>query len=297
MKFRDYTLLFHKPQKSSRLDAAIENKYPMFEVTIQKLTTHWGEPIQYRWVLDGVEHPMNEYLGKVMRLQFLDKIHCIHCQKETRKSFNQGYCYRCFSGLARCDLCVLKPELCHYDAGTCREPQWGQAHCEIPHIIYLANTSDLKVGITRYTQIPTRWIDQGAVQAIPFLSVKRRYHAGLLEDILRNWVKDKTHWRKMLNADIPLLNMEAERARLFERCLSHLETKQIPYRYLSDQAAVSLSYPILAFPKAIHALSLEKTKMIEGTFLGIKGQYLLFDRGVLNVRTLTGYRVGFSITN
>ena len=136
------------------------------------MKTSLEEVVDYRMVFGDVEVPLNQYLGSTLQLSFDGVINCIHCDRKTNKSFNQGYCYPCFKRLAQCDSCIVSPEKCHYHEGTCREPEWGETHCMIDHIVYLANTSGIKVGITRGTQVPTRWMDQGATQAKPiFLSL------------------------------------------------------------------------------------------------------------------------------
>ena len=135
--------------------------------SLEKMTTQLAEPVQYRLPVGDAELELNPLLGQRLELRYSGRIFCVNCQKKTAKSFNQGYCYPCFIKLAQCDMCIMKPETCHYAAGTCREPSWGEEFCFQPHIVYLANSSGIKVGITRQTQIPTRWIDQGAVQALP----------------------------------------------------------------------------------------------------------------------------------
>src|SRR5690625_1150681 len=122
--------------------------------SLRKMAVAPGEPARYALPLGEESVPLNPFLGQEVRLQFRGAIHCIHCGRKSSKSFNQGYCYPCFRSLARCDTCIVRPELCHYFEGTCREPEWGDAHCMIPHIVYLANSTGTKVGITRHTQLP-----------------------------------------------------------------------------------------------------------------------------------------------
>ncbi|HYF97471.1 MAG TPA: DUF2797 domain-containing protein, partial [Coxiellaceae bacterium] len=170
----------------------------MLKGQLRKLQSQLKTPIEYAMPLADEFFPLNPLLGKTISLTFLEKIECLHCGKATNKSFNQGYCYLCFRQLAACDLCIMRPELCHYAQGTCREPTWAEQHCMQPHIVYLANTSALKVGISRQSQIPTRWIDQGAEQALPIFSVRTRYQSGVIESVLKQWVSDRTNWRLML---------------------------------------------------------------------------------------------------
>ncbi len=118
-----------------------------------------------------------------------------HCGASTRKSYGDGYCYPCFKTLARCDLCVVSPDRCHYAAGTCREPAWGEAFCMQPHVVYLANSAGAKVGITKPENLPGRWLDQGATQAVVIMRTHSRHQAGCVEAALARHVSDRTDWR------------------------------------------------------------------------------------------------------
>lgn len=259
---------------------------------IHKLKSTLAEPIQYHLPIGETELLLNAYLGKTLTLKFVGDIQCVHCQRKIKKSYSQGYCFPCSETLARCDFCIVKPEKCHFHLGTCREPDWGLAHCFIPHIVYLANTSGLKVGITRETQIPTRWIDQGAVQALPIFRVKNRYHSGLVEVAIKKYVADKTDWRKMLKGQNQVFALLKERDVL----LKNGEWYNDPnIEILQNQDVVSIQYPVLTYPEKIIALNIEKTPEISGTLLGIKGQYLIFDNGVINIRNLTGYIVSVRV--
>ena len=266
------------------------------EGQVHKLRGMLNTPIDYFWTIGDTEYCLNTWLGKKIRIQFLNKITCIHCARITKKSFNQGYCYPCFQRLARCDFCILKPENCHYHKNTCREPEWAAAHCMQTHILYLANTSGLKVGITRATHAPTRWIDQGAIQAIPFFSVKTRYESGRIEDKMRGFIGDRTQWQRMLGADIPLLDLRKERERLYPLISAHFEDISLNPHYLSEAEPLTLQYPLLSVPAKVKSVSLDKTPELEGRLVGIKGQYLLFDTGqVINIRALGGYYLTVSV--
>ncbi len=273
----------------------------MLKGQLKKLKTQLNSPIEYTLPLDQEVIPLNTFLGKTISLKFLAKIHCLHCNKLTNKSFSQGYCYPCFRQLAACDLCIMRPELCHYAAGTCRQPIWGEQHCMQPHIVYLANTSALKVGITRQSQIPTRWIDQGAEQALPIFSVKSRYQSGLVECALKQWVSDRTNWRLMLQTTAAPLDLIGERDRLLTQAQPLLQQVQAQFNkdeiQLLDEAVVqSLQYPILEYPKKVSSHDLEKKPFLEGTLQGIKGQYLILDSGVINIRKYGGYVLEFGAT-
>lgn len=235
-------------------------------------------------------------LGKTLRIAYSGAINCCSCGRKIGKSYSQGHCYPCSQRLARCDLCIMKPETCHYDQGTCREPQWAEAHCFQPHYVYLSNPSGVKVGITRQTQIPTRWIDQGATEALPILKVETRLQSGLIEMMCKSHVADKTDWRKMLRGEGETVDLYAKRDELLQLC--EQELKGFVSRFgeqalqsLPEAEVTSLNYPVEQYPNKITSLNLDKTPEIEGTLIGIKGQYLILDNGVLNIRKYTGYQV------
>lgn len=248
-----------------------------------------GTEVAYALPLGERELPLNPYLGRRLVLRYEGEIRCVACGRKTAKSFGQGHCYPCMRSLARCDLCIVKPELCHHAAGTCREPEWGLTHCMQPHCVYLANSSGVKVGITRQTQLPTRWIDQGARQALPIFRVDSRHRAGLLEVLLKAHVADKTDWRALLKGEAPPADLAAKRDELFALCRDQLAREGVAP--IPDGQPVDIRYPVLEYPAKVSALSLDKSPEVGGRLLGIKGQYLIFDRGVLNVRKFAGYRV------
>ena len=171
---------------------------PSYRGHLDKMPTALAAPVHYWLALDGLRVPLNELLGEPLRIHHVGAIHCCHCGRATKKSFAEGYCYPCFRKLAECDLCVLSPERCHFAAGTCRDPQWAAGFCMTEHLVYLANSSGLKVGITRDGQVPTRWIDQGAWKAIKIARTPNRYWAGVIEVELKKHLSDKTNWRHML---------------------------------------------------------------------------------------------------
>lgn len=263
---------------------------------LDKMDTENAAVVQYTLVLGGQHLSLNPLLGKVIRLRYTGQIHCSACGRLTKKSYSQGHCYPCSQRLASCDLCIMKPETCHYAAGTCREPAWGEANCMQPHIIYLANTSGLKVGITRQSQVPTRWMDQGASQALPIFRVQNRYHSGLIEQICKTHVADRTDWRKMLKGNGDEIDLVAARDQLLADCAAELDGFRQQFgdaalELLSDEAPLILHYPVTQWPSKVNALNLDKQVQVEGVLQGIKGQYLLLDSGVINIRKFTGYEV------
>lgn len=266
---------------------------------LRKMIATAEETVSYTLPLGEERLPLNPLLGKMVRLSYSGQIQCVGCGQLTKKSFNQGFCFRCFSTLAQCDLCIVKPELCHFARGTCREPAWAQAHCMQPHYVYLANASGLKVGITRGSQIPTRWLDQGAAQALPVIQVQSRHHAGLVEVAFKKHVSDRTDWRKMLKGEPETHDLTTHREELFARCEKELAASRETagadsLARLMTEAVRTFEYPVLTYPQKVTALNLDKTQTIEGTLLGMKGQYLIFDTGVLNVRKFTGYHLTVS---
>ena len=266
---------------------------------LSNMQVELDQQVEYWLPLDDHREPLNRWLGQSIRIQYLGDIHCIHCGRRSKKSFSQGYCYPCFTKLPQCDTCIMSPEKCHYHHGTCRDPVWGDQYCFTDHYVYLANSSGVKVGITRGSQVPTRWIDQGATQALPIFRVKSRYHAGLIEDCLREHIADRTHWQKMLKGNSQPVDLAEIRDTLMmqsEEGLSFLEQQfgLAAFQRLYDQAVVEINFPVLQFPQKVKSFNLDKQPIVEGVLQGIKGQYLILDTGVINIRKYTAYNVQFS---
>ena len=266
---------------------------------LRKMRVEEGDPIQYTMQLGDACVAVNQLLGNTIVVRHTGDIHCVACGRKTAKSFNQGHCFPCFRRLASCDACIVRPERCHYHLGTCREPEWGQAHCLRPHVVYLANSSGVKVGITRATQVPTRWIDQGAAQALPIARVASRRLSGLMEVAFKEHVSDRTDWRRMLKGEPEAVDLKASRDALFAQCdetLSGLtdEYDQVDPEMIADAECRDFRYPVLEYPAKVTAINLDKNPRAEGTLLGIKGQYLILDTGVLNVRKYGGYEIALS---
>ena len=266
---------------------------------LTKMAVRLEEPVQYAFRLDDAEIPANPLIGQALRLEYLGAIHCIHCGRKTKTSFSQGYCYPCFTKLAQCDSCIISPEKCHFEAGTCREPEWGERFCMTDHVVYLANSTGIKVGITRASQVPTRWIDQGASQALPIMRVATRQQSGFVEDLLRTRVADRTNWRAMLKGEVPALDLPAIRDELFEHCAEGLRALQDRFglqaiQPVTDLAPIEIKYPVDAYPTKVVSFDLDKTSVVEGTLRGIKGQYLILDTGVINLRKYAAYQLAIS---
>lgn len=263
---------------------------------LSKMLVDHTSPVSYRLAFDATELAINELLGQQLRLEFLGEINCCHCGRSTKKSFNQGYCYPCFQRLAQCDRCIMSPELCHFAAGTCREPEWGDKYCNVSHIVYLANSSNLKVGITRATQVPTRWMDQGAVQAVPIAKVATRHLSGLVEHMMKTAVSDKTHWQAMLKGAGERIDLAAHWQRLQTELKVAMQALQDEHglnaiTWLDGSDVYEFDYPVLEYPHKVKSFNLDKDPVVEGRLMGIKGQYLIFDSGVINLRKYTAYNV------
>lgn len=254
-----------------------------------------------RYTLNIGDNPiaLNDFIGKSISLRFLGAINCLHCGRKSNKSFSQGYCYPCFKKLPQCDLCMMSPERCHYEAGTCRDPAWGESFCMSDHIVYLAKSSNPKVGITRITQVPIRWIDQGAVEALPLFRVATRQQSGLLEDRLRQHVADRTNWRAMLKGEVADVELPQLAEKLKTLCADDILTLQEQFGVhaitpIDGVSVQPIHYPVLEYPSKIKTFNFDKTELVEGTLMGIKGQYLLLDTGVINIRKFTSYQVAFT---
>ena len=263
---------------------------------LDKMSARLESPVQYAFRLGEAQVPVNPLIGKTVRLEYLGEIFCSHCGRKTKKSFAQGYCYPCFTKLAQCDSCIMSPEKCHFEDGSCRDPEWGERFCMTDHVVYLANSSGIKVGITRATQLPTRWLDQGASQALPIMRVATRQQSGFVEDLFRSQVADKTNWRALLKGDAQAVDLVAVREQLFAACAEGLLALQERFglqaiQPVTDIEPLEIRYPVVEYPTKIVSFNLDKNPIAEGTLLGIKGQYLIFDTGVINIRKYTAYQL------
>ncbi len=261
-----------------------------YQGTLSKMQTEFGNPIQYYLVFENSFLNLNQLLGKPMEIEF-QGYQCLNCGK-AKKIFRQGFCYDCFMSSPAVGDWIMKPELstAHLDIED-RDLEYEKRVQLQPHIVYLALSSEVKVGVTRKTQVPTRWIDQGAVQAIPIVEVPNRYLAGITEVALKNHFADKTNWQKMLKNEVPNMDLISERNKVFD----WLPTEVKDY-FPKEEKIIQLDFPVLQYPKKVTSLNLDKTPNFSGTLTGIKGQYLLFEDGtVFNVRTYEGYVVKMSL--
>jgi hypothetical protein len=256
---------------------------------LSKMQAEPNNPIDYYWSSQSGLLHFNELIGKKLGLHFTGEIFCIKCGRKTKKSFSQGYCYPCFISAPETEECVLRPELCRAHEGIARDMEFAKEHCLIDHIVYLSRTDAIKVGVTRHTQVPTRWIDQGACEAIKLARTPNRYFAGCIESSLKRFLPDKTNWRNMLTGKITDTRELVEVKILM---FTHLEIDLQKFFLPAENEVTTLSYPLPNVPEKIASVDFDKTPLLEGILTGVKGQYLIFDNiNVINIRKYGGYAV------
>jgi len=235
---------------------------------------------------------MNELIGKELYFSYSGQINCIYCGRKTKKSYAQGYCYPCMISLPQTDQCIMRPELCQAHIGISRDMEWSKYHCLTSHFVYLAVSSGLKVGVTRESQIPTRWIDQGAVKGIILAKTPNRNTAGRIEVFLKQFLADKTNWRKMLTNNIDTsIDLQQEKSKVKKLLLQ--EFQEFIY---DDDTIYEINYPVIEYPQKIKSISFDKFPDFGKKLIGIKGQYLIFDDNtVLNIRKHNGYYIDIRI--
>lgn len=261
----------------------------VINTNLTKLIVSNGDPIQYQLYTDDGLVLLNDFIGKELKIEFTGNIYCKSCGKPTRKSYFQGFCYPCFKNAPEAAPCIIRPELCQAHLGEGRHIEWEQNHHNQPHVVYLAISSAVKVGVTTESNIPTRWIDQGASYAVTIANTPNRYIAGAIEVELKNHFTDRTHWQKMLRNDVLQIASFQDAFNLVRKSLSS-ELQQ--YLSFNDNTIFLARFPVLQYPSKIVSFNPEKSPSIEGVLTGIKGQYLMFDaKKVMNVRKFEGYEV------
>lgn len=253
-----------------------------------KMPTSFINPVQYRLPLGADLVAMNELLNRRISLRFTGSIFCTVCGKKTYKSFGEGLCYNCFATAADNAECILRPELCLAHEHKGRDVDWELRNHLQPHFVYLALVNEIKVGVTRSTQIPTRWIDQGANRAIILAETPYRQIAGLIEVSLKEFLSDKTHWSKMLRNEFnAAIVLEEEKQRIRE-----LMPEPLRQYFSANNEIVELQYPVTVYPEKVKSIGFDKQPEINAVLTGIRAQYLMFEGGqVFNVRKHSGYEV------
>ncbi len=237
-------------------------------------------------------YPISESVGKHISLACTGRKECIECGREIKKTFQQGYCFPCVQRLAKCDICIVRPEKCHYHEGTCREPEWGESHCLIDHVVYLANTTGLKVGITKAHKTHERWGDQGALAAVLLARVPDRLVSGNLEVALKEHVDDKSNWRALIKGEVKEIDLLAERRRLLQYIPAEFEPFILPEK---EVEVTQFHYPVQKYPSKASTINLDKTPEVTGILEGIRGQYLFIGEKALNIRKYAGYEVVYEL--
>ncbi len=255
----------------------------LFKMHVENMQT-----VQYTLKLGDNKILMNGLIGKTIRLKYDGVINCIHCGRKTKTSFSQGFCYPCFTSVPEADPAVVKPELDLAHEGISRDMEWAKTHSLVDHYVYLAFSSNVKVGVTRCTQVPTRWIDQGAIKAVVLAKTPYRNLAGQIEVAMKDLFADKTNWRKMLSNiscdDEVLLNAKDE-------ALENFPAEFEEY-YFDDDTITLINFPVEKYPEKVKSINLDKLPEFEKMLVGIKGQYLIFDDNyVINIRKHNGYFV------
>lgn len=257
---------------------------------LTKMLTENGSPIQYYLVFKSDFLNVNQLLHKKVAISFLG-YECLNCGLG-KKIYRQGFCYDCFFEIPQAADWIMRPELstAHLDKED-RDLEYEKKVQLQPHVVYLANSSNVKVGVTRKSQIPTRWIDQGAHEAIEIVEVPNRYLAGITEVALKDHVGDKTNWRTMLKNEIKDEDLVEWRNKL-----KQFIPKEAEIYFIENNKETNLEFPVYHYPAKPKSLSLDKTPQYEGVLKGIKGQYLIFeDDTVFNIRSNEGYVVEIKV--
>ncbi|MEO8773400.1 MAG: DUF2797 domain-containing protein [Gelidibacter sp.] len=261
-----------------------------YQGVLTKMTTEFSQPIQYYLVFENDFINMNQLLNKTITIQFVG-YQCLNCALN-KPIYRQGFCKSCFFDIPQAADWIMRPELstAHLDKED-RDLEYEKKVQLQPHIVYLANSSNVKVGVTRKSQVPTRWIDQGAHEAIEIVEVPNRYLAGLTEVALKDYVADKTNWRTMLKNEIVDENLVDWRDRLKQ----YIPEEALEY-FIASNSETNIEFPVMQYPEKPKSLNLGKTPNYQGVLKGIKGQYLIFeDDTVFNIRSNEGFVIALSV--
>ncbi len=263
---------------------------PEFIGNIKKMIVDNNKTVSYFLPIGNKKESLNEFIGKRINIKFEGQINCIKCNSLVNKTFAQGYCYNCFISSPETEVCSIKPELCKAHLGIARDLLWANINCMQDHIVYLSLTSQVKVGVTRFPNIPSRWVDQGAIKAIVLAKTPYRELAGQIEVDLKKHFSDKTNWLKMLKNEITPSDLVQEKQRAANLLRNDLK------KYLeTDNTVYEINYPLENPIQKIKSINLNKTPIINAVLIGIKAQYLIFDNNtVLNIRKHSGYFISFS---
>jgi hypothetical protein len=262
-----------------------------YQGVLKKMNTVYADTIEYYLEMGNDFLNFNQLLDRKIELQF-ENYQCMCCSKQ-KKIFRQGFCYDCFYKQPQAGDWIMKPELSTAHLGIeDRDLEYEKAVQLKPHIVYLALSSEIKVGVTRKTQVPTRWIDQGANKALAILEVPNRYLAGIAEVALKNFVSDKTSWQKMLKNEVS----EADLLEKKQELIAHLPEEVKSFILDDAEKTYELNYPVNLYPTKVKSLNIVKTQNYEGVLKGVKGQYLIFEDGtVFNIRNNEGIVISMNL--
>lgn len=262
-----------------------------FPVTLRKMPVYYTDQAHYLLRADDDFIKMNQLIGRQVSIKFLNQKFCSNCGETFKTLFRMGFCRECFFTSARAGESIIRPELSRAHLGEeDRDLTFEKSYQLQPHNVYLANSGGLKVGVTRADNCTTRWLDQGASEAIVFAETSNRYEAGMIEVALKEHLPDKTAWQKMLRNEDPQLDLQEEKKKAAELLSEEWR------KFVTEGNEVNkLHYPVQHFPTKVKNINLDKNPEISATLQGIRGQYLIYEGGgVINIRAHSGFRVALS---
>jgi hypothetical protein len=245
-------------------------------------------PIKYYLELNNNFLFLNTLMNKKIFIYYIHN-RCIKCKKKN-SIYKNGYCYTCFLNHPKNYIGIIKPERCTSHLNIENKNIFFEKQIELQnHIVYLSITSQIKIGVTREKTFYHRMIEQGASKAIQIAKTPNRYYAGSIEVHMKKYIPDKTNYKIMLtknNEEIyDLINYKFYLKNKFSKKLINffLEHKNNIYHFF---------YPIIKYPITIKNINLYNENLLNKRLIGLKGNYLIFDNGVvLNIKNHIGYYV------
>ena len=264
----------------------------IFSGNIRKMRTSLEDEVEYSLPLynnlqKNHNVPMNQFIGSTVNISFKGLINCVVTGRKINKTYGEGMSYDAWKNSPMAVESIIRPELSRIHEGIAlRDEKWERENHLQPHYVYLTKTGGIKVGVTRATNLPYRWIDQGAVEGLVIAETPYRQAAGLIEIALKQYISDKTNWRKMLTNDLVDDTLEDVRVQLIDKIPSELK------QYVVKKEKLKISFPVIEYPQKVKSMKLDKIPEIEMKLMGIKGQYLIFEEGnVINLRSHAGYYI------
>jgi hypothetical protein len=267
----------------------------IFSGNIRKMRTSLNDQVEYVLPLHNnlqKNHfiSMNQFIGSTLNISFKGLINCVVTGRKIHKTYGEGMCYDAWKNSPMAVESIIRPELSRIHEGVAlRDEKWERENHLQPHYVYLTKTGGIKVGVTRATNLPYRWIDQGAVEGLVIAETPYRQAAGLIEIALKKFISDKTNWRKMLTNDLVDDLLVDVRDELIDKIPTELK------QYVVKKEMLKIPFPVIEYPQKVTSMKLDKIPEIEMKLMGIKGQYLIFEQGkVINLRSHTGYYINLS---